>query len=105
MMFSACLHFSTFQQQNYGLLAMSSNPSRIAELAAVVASHTKQIDDHLTANGLPQPSFDTDGPAELQLPPQLEQARAVVLQATQELNDLLQGPRELLFNHHVRSSE
>lgn len=81
---------------------MSSNPSRVAELAAVVASHTKQIDDYLAEKGLPQPSFDANGPADLQLPPQLEQSRAVVLQATQELNDLLQGPRELLFNHHVR---
>lgn len=80
---------------------MSSSPSRIAELAAVVASHTKQIDDYLTQNGLPQPSFDANGPAELQLPPNLEQARAVVIQASQELNDLLKGPRELLFDHHV----
>jgi hypothetical protein len=80
---------------------MSSKPTRIAELAAVVASHTRQIDDYINTQGLPQPSFDTTGPAELQLPPQLEQARTIVLQATQELNDLLQGPRELIFNHHV----
>ncbi|KAL6704153.1 hypothetical protein ACN47E_008713 [Coniothyrium glycines] len=79
---------------------MASTPSRIAELAAAVASHTKQIDEYLAEKGLPQPSFAADGPADLQLPPPLEQARAVVLQATQELNDLLQGPRELLFNHH-----
>jgi hypothetical protein len=80
---------------------MSSSPSRIAKLAAVVASHTKQIDDYLAEKALPEPSFDANGPVDLQLPPQLEQARAIVLQATQELNDLLQGPRELLFNHHV----
>jgi len=81
-----------------------SSPSRIAELSAVVASHTKQIDDYLTENGLLQPSFDANGPVDLQLPPQLEQARAIVLQASQELNDLLQGPRDILFNHHVSPS-
>jgi len=81
---------------------MSSSPSRIAELSALVASHTKQIDDYLAKEGLPQPTFDASGPADLHLPPQLEKARVAVIQATQELNDLLQGPRELLFNHHVR---
>ncbi|KAF1969842.1 S-adenosyl-L-methionine-dependent methyltransferase [Bimuria novae-zelandiae CBS 107.79] len=82
---------------------MSSNPSRIAELAALVASHTARIDECLAEKGLLQPSFDTNGPAELHLPPQLEQARSIVLQAIQELNDLLQGPRELLLNHHIGS--
>jgi hypothetical protein len=80
---------------------MSSHATRIAELAALVASHTKRIDDYLVEKGLPQPSFDPDGPTELQLPPQLEQSRTVVLHATQELNDLLQGPKELLLKHHV----
>jgi hypothetical protein len=74
----------------------------IAELAATVAQHTQAIDTYLAENNLPYPSFDADGPADLGLPPDLELSRAIVLQASQELNDLLQGPRELLFNHHVR---
>lgn len=81
---------------------MSTSQSRIAELAAAVAQHTQKIDDYLAANRLPYPSFDVHGPADLGLPPEIEQSRTAALQASQELNDLLQGPRDLLFNHQVR---
>ncbi|OKL62776.1 hypothetical protein UA08_01854 [Talaromyces atroroseus] len=82
---------------------MSSSPSRIAELASAVAQHTQRIDAYLAEKGLPYPSFEADGPADLGLPPDLELSRTLVLQASQELNDLLQGPRDLLFNHHHNS--
>jgi hypothetical protein len=81
---------------------MSSSQSRVAELAATIAHHTQRIDSFLAENSLPYPTFDENGPADLQLPLELEQSRTNVLQASQELNDLLQGPRNLLFNHHVR---
>ncbi|KAI1385143.1 putative O-methyltransferase [Hypoxylon trugodes] len=77
-----------------------SSQSRIAELSAVVAAHTHLIDTYLAENALPYPSFEADGPTELGLPAELEESRALVLQATQELNDLLQTPRDLLYNHH-----
>jgi hypothetical protein len=82
---------------------MSSSQSRIAELAAAVTEHTQQIDKYLAEKNLPYPSFDIDGPVDLLLPPDLEKSRVVALQASQELNDLLQGPRDLLFNHQVRN--
>lgn len=80
---------------------MSSQSSRIAELAAAIAHHTARVDRFLAENNLPQPSFDIDGPVELGLPSDVEESRVAVLRATQELNDLLQGPRELIFNHQV----
>lgn len=84
---------------------MTSAPqSRIAELAAEVANHTQRIDQYLAANNLQYPSFDANGPVELGLPADIEESRVRVLQASQELNDLLQGPRDLLFNHRVRRS-
>ncbi len=83
---------------------MTTTQSRIAELAAVVAQHTQRIDEYIAEKGLVHPSFDADGPVDLGLPSHLEESRALVLQATQELNDLLQGPRDLLFNHQVRST-
>jgi hypothetical protein len=82
---------------------MSFSQSRIAQLATIIANQTQQIDTFLADSRLPHPSFDSDGPVELGLPPNLEQARIAVLQATQELNDLLQGPRDLLMNHEVHS--
>ena len=48
-------------------------------------------------------SFETDGPVTLSLSPEVEQSRMIILQASQELNDLLQGPRDLLFNHQVHT--
>jgi hypothetical protein len=82
---------------------MASPPSRIADCAAMVARHTQRIDDYLSKQSLPHPSFDTNAPVDLSLTPELEQSRIIVLQATQELNDLLQGPRDLVFNHRVRT--
>ncbi|OTA97997.1 hypothetical protein M426DRAFT_77207 [Hypoxylon sp. CI-4A] len=78
---------------------MASSQSRIAELAAAVATHTNRIDDYLSEKGLPHPSFKADGPTDLKLPSDIEQSRSIALEASQELNDLLQGPRDLLFNH------
>ena len=83
---------------------MSSPQSRIAELSTTIAQHTQKIDDYLAANNLPHPSFEADGPVDLGLPPEIEKSRTAALQASQELNDLLQGPRDLLFNHQVRKT-
>lgn len=80
---------------------MASSQSRIAELAATVATHTDRVDSYLSKEGLPHPSFEANGPGDLKLPPEIEQSRSMVIEASQELNDLLQGPRNLLFNHEV----
>jgi hypothetical protein len=82
---------------------MASSQSRIADLAAMVAIHTQRIDDYLSKKSLPYPSFNTDAPVGLSLSPELEESRIIVLKATQELNDLLQGPKDLVFNHRVRT--
>jgi hypothetical protein len=63
------------------------------------------VDKFITDKQLPHPSFDAKAPVELGLPPDIERARCAVLQATQELNDLLQKPRDILLNHHVHPLE
>ncbi|KAH7091604.1 putative O-methyltransferase [Paraphoma chrysanthemicola] len=78
---------------------MASTQSRIAALSAIISSNTQKIDEYLKKHDLPQPSFSASAPLDLNLPPELERARIEILHATQELNDLLQGPRDLLFNH------
>ncbi|KAF2678003.1 putative O-methyltransferase [Lentithecium fluviatile CBS 122367] len=72
---------------------------RIAELAAEIEKQTQRIDNYLTSKSFPHPSFDVGGPVDLSLPPDLKYSRAAVLRTTQELNDLLQGPENLIFNH------
>ncbi|KAH0593368.1 hypothetical protein MHUMG1_08824 [Metarhizium humberi] len=80
---------------------MASSQSRLAELANAVAVHTQRIDSYLCDKALPLPSFAADSPVDLGLPPELEQSRLAVLEASQELNDLLQGPTDISFNHHL----
>lgn len=70
--------------------------SRIAKLAAQIASNTQKVDNFLNTNKLPQPSFDEDGPVELGLSTDIETARLAVLNDTLELQALLQGPVQLL---------
>ncbi|KAF2822841.1 putative O-methyltransferase [Ophiobolus disseminans] len=52
--------------------------------------HTHLIDTYFSSDDLPHPSLDSPIPT---LPSDIEHSRTIVLQATQELNDLLQGPR------------
>jgi hypothetical protein len=82
-------------------MILPSSQSRIAELATTISQHTRCVDDYLTENDSLHPSFHVDGPAELRLPSEIEQSRIIALQASQELNDLLQKPKDLLFNHQV----
>ncbi|TGJ76589.1 hypothetical protein E0Z10_g10869 [Xylaria hypoxylon] len=81
---------------------MSAPPSRIAQFASIIALCTRQIDDYLAQNALPYPALQPDTPVDLGLQPDLENLRVAVLEATQELLDLLQGPRDLLFKRHAR---
>lgn len=73
--------------------------TRITELAAIIAANTSKVDDYLTAHGSPQPSFDVDGPADIKFPSDaadIDAARTTAIEASIELQDLLQGNRSLL---------
>ena len=70
--------------------------TRITELASIIASKTALIDTHLTAQGLPSPSFDPDSPPQLLNQGSIAEARRIVLEATDELHALIQGPVGLL---------
>ncbi|KAK3708531.1 hypothetical protein LTR37_011426 [Vermiconidia calcicola] len=71
--------------------------SRIAELSAIISTNTAILDDYLTSNNLPHPSFDAAGPASPSYPPDAEAARVAIEEATAELNELVQGPGRLLM--------
>ena len=69
------------------------NHSTILELAALITRHTTTVNNHLQANGLPQPSFEIDGPTDLKMKSaHAEDARLAAIGAAIELTDLLQGP-------------
>jgi hypothetical protein len=74
--------------------------NRIVELTTLISENTQKIDDYFVANGLPTLSFDPDAPLDFPVPTsnkEIQHARRVVVNATQELHDLMVGPRE-----HIR---
>lgn len=75
--------------------------SRIGELAAIIATHTKQIDAHLADTGLPGLSFDPDSPARVLLDNRVIASRQAILDATDELHALMQGPIDILIRQPV----
>ncbi|OTA67154.1 putative O-methyltransferase [Hypoxylon sp. EC38] len=72
--------------------------SRIMKLATTISSHTYIIDEYFTSMKL-HPSFEVDCPVDPHYPDYIEKSRLKIIEATQELNDLLQGPKELVLNH------
>ncbi len=74
--------------------------SRITELAATIAENTAIVDQYLTANSLPTPTFDVDGPPAVPIPhheTHVLAAQDAVIACTQELHNLMKGPTEMLM--------
>lgn len=74
-------------------------PSRITELASIIASRTAKVDEYLRSHNRPSPSFDIDNPPDLGIPidaVDIDEARVEAIEASIELQELLQGPASLL---------
>lgn len=80
---------------------MASKQSRIVELTTIISVNTAKIDQYISKNNLPQPSFDVDGPVSLNLPQNLQEIREDVLNASLELSELLLGPKEVIADYQV----
>lgn len=76
----------------------TATTSRIAELSHIIAAETKKVEDYLASTSHPALTFAEDAPADLQAPrdADVQTARRNVVNATQELHDLMVGPREKL---------
>ncbi|KAL8821626.1 MAG: hypothetical protein Q9223_000369 [Gallowayella weberi] len=70
--------------------------TRITELAAIIADNTKHIDAHLASKGLLTPSFDPEFSAKALLDDEVTASRQAILEATDELHALVQGPVAML---------
>lgn len=70
-----------------------SSASRIEELAKIISKNTTAVNNFITEHDLPQPSFDINGPIDLSFKSdKVEKARIDCIEASIELQDLLQGP-------------
>lgn len=75
-----------------------ASPSRIAALAALIQKNTAILDDYMTANGIPTPSFDESYPPVVQLPKDMADVRDAILEATDEMHSLLMDPVTTIYN-------
>jgi len=76
--------------------------TRIQELAGIISTNTDRLNQFWNSQGQRTPSFDIDGPEYPDLPTDLQLSRDQVIDATTELKELLQGPRDLLLSNSVR---
>lgn len=76
-------------------MASNENTPRIVELAAQISNSVAQLQEKLSAEGLPSPSFDENFPGKY--PAGVAQFRDAVLDASAELHELLLDPLMVLF--------
>jgi hypothetical protein len=78
---------------------MSFNPStsRLTKLAASLLETVSELEKVLHAQGFPSPAFDED--ASPLFPKEAIGARDLVIDHAAEIQDLLQGPFDLIFRH------
>ncbi|KAI1141459.1 S-adenosyl-L-methionine-dependent methyltransferase [Hypoxylon sp. FL0543] len=69
--------------------------SRIVALAATISDSVAKLDEILSSQGLPSPSFGEDNPTSL--PAEASHLQDAILDATAELHELLLEPLPLLF--------
>ncbi|KAI0119468.1 S-adenosyl-L-methionine-dependent methyltransferase [Daldinia grandis] len=69
--------------------------SKMITLAKKIASETEKVEAYFKNNDLLTPSFDADAPGDFPImPDDVSKSRREVIHATQELHDLMVGPRE-----------
>jgi hypothetical protein len=74
---------------------MASNASRSAQLVKIITDNTTKIEIYRQEQGLPPLSLGPDAPLDVKYPPDVEECRRAVIDASLELGDLATGPVEL----------
>lgn len=76
---------------------MTGGTSRIAELSRSISEGTAILDSYINDNGLQPFAFDESGASQnAALPPHIEAAKLSVMDAANELRELIGGPHRLL---------
>lgn len=84
-----------------------SHSSSLTEIASTVSANAQLIEQFLTSNGIPQPSFELGGPPAFPVPPSaahIYEARDLLLDAAIKLTNLVRGPVDTLFEVAARAS-
>ncbi|RFU32348.1 hypothetical protein B7463_g3998, partial [Scytalidium lignicola] len=78
---------------------MSNSPASLTQLAKSILANAQIIEDFLSSNNLPQPSFDVKGPKDFPVGTEhaeIHVARHALIDATRELRNLIIGPVDTL---------
>jgi hypothetical protein len=81
--------------------AMAVSSPSLIELASKISAAASVIDDYLTKNNIPKPSFDVNGPTALPNDPKIQIAKMQMQEALMDMKDLLLGPNSLLSSELV----
>lgn len=74
---------------------VASQESRMGVLAEIIRVETEKLETYLKENGITQPSFHVDAPGDFpHLPDDIQESRQKIVFATNELANLVRGPRE-----------
>ncbi|KAM3417123.1 hypothetical protein BST61_g8699 [Cercospora zeina] len=90
---------STHQPHQHAAYIMASAaPSRMQQLASIIAQHSAQLEAHVQTG----PSLSDDHPSApfARLPPELDHSRRTLMEAAADLRELLMQPLELVMHHH-----
>ncbi|KAM0453879.1 hypothetical protein ACHAO4_004624 [Trichoderma viride] len=75
--------------------AAASQVPRMGVLAEIIRVETEKLETYLKENGIAQPSFHVDAPLDFpHLPDEIQESRQKIVFATNELANLVRGPRE-----------
>ncbi|PNP44865.1 hypothetical protein TGAMA5MH_03278 [Trichoderma gamsii] len=75
--------------------AAASQEPRMGVLAEIIRVETEKLETYLKEHGITQPSFHVDAPLDFpHLPDEIQESRQKIVFATNELANLVRGPRE-----------
>ncbi|SZF04143.1 unnamed protein product [Blumeria hordei] len=82
-------------RQLHQIKQQKRNLSYLLELAHVIVTETKSLDRQLNNMGAPMPGFDVESPQNFPIQgDEVENSRAKIIQATEDLGALVKGPAE-----------
>lgn len=80
---------------------MAQTEETLGSLAAKVAELTSTITNYLSSEGLPQPSFAADAPAQYPAVPEVTQPRLKLIQSLSDMLHLALGGRDYIFTQSI----
>ncbi|ROW16957.1 hypothetical protein VPNG_01428 [Cytospora leucostoma] len=78
-------------------MAFNASTTRLTQLATHILESVAELEEKLSNQGFPSPTFNEDAPA--LLPKDTVQVRDSIIDAAAEVQDLLQGPLDIIFRH------